>query len=246
MQPEFYTEMASVEDKHFWFVARRRLIGKVLDHMKLASHSDILEIGCGSGGNLDLLARYGNLYAVELDRGARALANRRNIVKVEEGSLPDNVPFADRHFDIIAMLDVLEHIADDVAALRTVHERLKDNGIILLTVPAYQFLWSHHDVVSHHRRRYVRGELERLIANVGFTVVYSTYFNTILFPIVATVRFLKNIFMKDEKSDVQMPPKVVNALLTRIFAAECLVVPKISLPYGVSVLIVGCKGIAMR
>lgn len=241
MDPQTYIEMASVEEEYFWFVARRRIISQVLDHLRPKPGSDILEIGCGTGGNLNLLARYGNIYASESDAGARKLADKRNVVKVEHGCLPNNIPFGDKSFDIIAMFDVLEHVDDDIGALRSLYKRLKSTGLFILTVPAYQFLWSHHDVVNHHKRRYLRSNLEKLLQTVGFSVIYSTYFNTIFFPIVLIVRFVNNLLRRRSGTDIKMPPRVINALLTKIFAAESRVIPQISLPYGVSILVVARK-----
>lgn len=238
MDQEYYLEMAAAEDEHWWFVARRRIIERVLDSLRLDGENDILEVGCGSGGNLQLLSQYGNVYGTDPGATAIEVANKRKIAQVESGALPDNLPFGAKRFDLIAMLDVLEHIDDDLASLNALRKRLKPNGKLLLTVPAYQFLWSKHDVFFHHKRRYLRSQVEWAIDKSGFHVTYSTYFNTILFPVVAATRLMNNIIGKENSSDIKMPPKILNTMLTWIFGSESLFIPRISFPYGVSILVV--------
>lgn len=237
MERECFIEVAAMEDKHWWYVSRRHILRKVLDFINLDIGCDILEAGCGSGGNLKLFSFYGNLFAMELDDDARTVANNRRIIKVEKGSLPYNIPFDNKRFDIIAILDVLEHIDDDLATLRALRNRLKDDGKLLVTVPAYQFLWSTLDVVGCHKRRYLQSTLKKLICKAGFSIFYSTYFNTILFPLILAIRFVDRIFRKKNTS-YPNPPKIINSLLTKIFSCERFFIPRISLPFGVSILII--------
>ena len=241
MEQEFYQEYATAEREHWWFVARRQIIEKILKSLHLNPKSDILEVGCGPGGNLEMLSKFGNLFALESDTGAREVANSRKILQVAHGTLPGNIPFGKQRFDLIAMFDVLEHIDDDVAVLDALYERLRPNGVLLLTVPAYMFLWSHHDVVNQHKRRYMRGQLTRLAKNRGYLVTYATYFNTLLFPVVLAVRLLEKLLNKNEGNDVGMPPKAANTLLRYIFGSERFLLPHIRLPFGVSILVVARK-----
>jgi len=241
MEQEFYQKYATAEKEHWWFVARRQIIAKILKSLQLDSNINILEIGCGPGGNLELLSKHGNIFAMESDAGAREIANRRKIIQVEYGMLPNNIPFGSQSFDLIAMFDVLEHIDDDVAALNALYERLRQNGVLLLTVPAYNFLWSHHDIVNQHKRRYVRKQLTSLAHDSGYFVNYSTYFNTLLFPLVLVVRLLDKLRHNNEGSDVDMPSKVANTLLKYIFSSERFLLPHIRLPFGVSILVIARK-----
>lgn len=235
MKREAYQEMFDVEDRHWWFVARRKIIRKILDSCFDDHARSILEIGCGTGGNLALLSGYGTVHGVELDEEGLSLANSRKICQVKKGALPDSIPFK-QAFDLICLLDVLEHIADDQTALQAAKSKLTPGGKILITVPAYNFLWSAHDVELHHKRRYNKKELTALLRKTGFTVQYSTYFNTFLFPLIAAARIGNKLFKRTEGTDVTMPTGMINSALTHIFAGERAFLPGFSLPFGVSIL----------
>jgi SAM-dependent methyltransferase len=241
MEREFYNEMYVNEDVHWWHVARRLILQKVLDQSFQDKKPDrILEVGCGSGGNLQMLKEYGSIFAMELDDEARSMANKRNICNVKKGELPNNIPF-ENGFDLICMLDVLEHIDDDLAALQTLRSKLNQKGKIFITVPAYKFLWSDHDVASHHKRRYVKKQITNLVSKSGLKVKYSTYFNTFLFPVIASIRTIDSIFNKSSTSNVNLPSKFLNNLLIKIFSSEKVLLPKMSFPFGVSILLIAEK-----
>ncbi|AKG23003.1 class I SAM-dependent methyltransferase [Calothrix sp. 336/3] len=244
MEKDFYLQYAATEDKHWWFVGRRCIIDQRISQIKLPNHPQILEVGCGTGGNLQMLANHGELAAMELDESACHLANQRGVTPVKLGSLPDNIPF-NQQFHLILMLDVLEHLDDDLAALQAIFSRLKPGGKLLITVPAYQFLWSQHDVINHHKRRYVMRSLARVVKNAGYVIEYRSYFNTFLFPVVAIIRWLKNILdIQDnpsQTSELTIPRKPINQLLSHLFASEGYLMKLFPLPFGVSILMVAEK-----
>lgn len=241
MRRQAYQEMKTNEDHHWWFVARRKIIQKVLNkYVDVSPDNKILEIGCGSGGNLEMLKNYGQLYAMEYDAETRETANQRNICNVVGGSLPDNLPFTEK-FDLICILDVIEHIENDKACLTTIDSMLKPGATLLVTVPAYRFLWSAHDVVNHHKRRYTKTSLRTLFNGTDMDVIYSSYFNSMLFPVVALVRLIRNLTGKEEQFDVKMPSRTANFLLTKIFSLERYILPSYALPFGVSLLLVAQK-----
>jgi SAM-dependent methyltransferase len=163
---------------------------------------------------------------------------------VQRGSLPDNIPFTDK-YDLILMLDVLEHLDDDAQALLKLDLRLKPGGWLLITVPAYQFLWSEHDDINHHKRRYVLKGLKQVVSQAGYSIYYGSYFNTFLFPIVAGVRIVKKILQisnsTGNSNDLLLPPKPVNQFLSLLFASERYLMDQLSLPFGVSVLLLARK-----
>lgn len=238
MDAAYYEQYARVEDEHWWFRARRRIVARVLDGLGLPPDARLLEAGCGTGGNLPLLARYGTLDAFEIDDRARELAGARGVVPVRAGALPDRVPF-DGPYDAILLLDVLEHVEDDAAALAALHARLRVGGHLVLTVPAFMLLWSRHDVVNHHFRRYRRGALLARLRGAGFTVPHATYFNATLFPPIAAVRLLNRLRGVEGGSDADaLPGPALNRLLEGVFAAERFWVPQGRLPFGVSLLAV--------
>ncbi len=246
MDAALYATYARAEDAHWWFRARRRIVAQVLDRLALPSGASILEMGCATGGNLDLLSRYGALDAVEMDEGAVVYARSRGTAAaVYQGHLPDALPDQIRgSYDLITLLDVLEHIPDDAASLTALHDLTAPGGVLLLTVPAYRWLWSAHDVVNHHQRRYRRSELVRLIRSAGFQVERATYFNTLLFPIVAAARTLGNVAERirgrtQTASDIDtIPSGPVNGALEAIFASERRIIPRLAMPFGVSILVV--------
>ncbi|MCC5638903.1 class I SAM-dependent methyltransferase [Nostoc sp. CHAB 5844] len=244
MDKKFYLQYAAVEDRHWWFVGRRRIVEELIYQLNLPKDAKILEAGCGTGGNLTMLARYGEISAMELDEIACQLANERRVTTVKQGSLPDEIPFTSE-YDLIVILDVLEHIDDDLAALEALSARLQPNSWLLITVPAYQFLWSYHDEINHHKRRYTLKNLKRVVRQAGYTVRYGSYFNTWLFPLVAGVRLLKNLFKVEQKvvvnSDLNLPAKPVNKFLTFLFASERYLLNRFSLPFGVSVVLIAQK-----
>ena len=248
MNPEIYQEMAKVEDGHWWFRARRAIVSHVLSSLKLAPGTEILDAGSGTGGNLAMLSRFGKVHAMELDAGARALANARGIVTVEEGKLPAPIPFPGQQFDLVVMMDVLEHIDEDAQTLAALHARLKPGGRLLLTVPAFAFLWSDHDVLHHHKRRYQMKGLKTLVENTGFKVERTSHINFWLFPLIASVRLLNRVtggaFIRKASHanhELKMPPSWLNSLLEQVFASERALIDTISLPFGVSIVLLARK-----
>jgi len=233
--------MYANENIHWWFVARRLILRKVINqYFSENTKGKVLEVGCGSGGNLQMLKAYGDISAMELDDDARKMANSRSVCNVKKGKLPYDIPFDD-DFDLICMLDVLEHIDDDLAALQAVRKKLNQKGTLVITVPAYKFLWSAHDVANHHKRRYLRKQLINIVSESGLNVKYITYFNTFLFPVIAATRTINNVLGKKTGSDVDMPSNLVNNLLKTIFSSEQAILPSVSFPFGVSILLVAEK-----
>lgn len=245
MEKDFYLQYAAVENKHWWFLGRRKIVEKVIQQLKLPVNAEIIEAGCGTGGNLAMLSRYGNLSAMEIEEIACQIANDRKITTVRKGCLPDDIPFKGK-YDLIVILDVLEHIGDDITALEALYSFLKPGGHLLITVPAFQFLWSRHDEINHHYRRYVKKTLQRVVIKAGYKLNYTRYFNFFLFPIVAIIRGFKKLLKIDDSNvnisgDLKIPAKPINKFLTYLFASERHLITWFNMPVGVSLLLLAHK-----
>lgn len=235
MEPQVYSLAAKVEERHWWFEGRRAVLGSVIEAFAGKDRPlDILEVGCGNGGNLPLLSSYGRVHALEMDQAARQRADARGLARVEEGCLPGPLGFGEERFDLIAALDVLEHVDDDAGAVEAMRSRLKPRGLLLITVPAYAWLWSRHDLASRHRRRYSKDSLGALIRRVGLDVAYASYFNFLLFP-AAVAQIKIGWILKG--SAMNIPPEPVNKMLKALFSLESRLIPRVSFPYGLSIVL---------
>jgi SAM-dependent methyltransferase len=242
MDPSIYRRMAAVEDTHWWFASRRVICEQMLDRLALPPSAQILEPGCGTGGNFPMLARRGQLFAMDSDGSALRFAASRGLAQLDQGSLPADIPFGDKMFDLIVMTDVLEHLDDEVGSLRALHARLQKGGRLLVTVPALPWLWSEQDVTLHHRRRYRAPQLRQVVSAAGFRVEYLSYFNFILFPAIATARTLQLLRRPaangtNGRHDLSMPSRSVNTFLRRVFSSERHLLAITRIPIGVSLIL---------
>jgi SAM-dependent methyltransferase len=231
-----YDRMAAHDSTHWWYRARRDILADYLTReAKLPANARILEIGCGTGHNLPMLAHFGIVEAIEIDPAARMIAAQRIGRAVGEAPLPA-LPGVERaSYDLIAVLDVVEHIKDDVAALKAMAACLKPGGKILITVPAHQWMWSAHDVVNHHHRRYSKKTLRAAIRQAGLRERKLGYFNSLLFPLAATARMVGRMTGKDDSDDAP-PPPLVNSLFEAIFRMERHMVGRVPMSPGVSII----------
>jgi SAM-dependent methyltransferase len=229
-----FDRMADQDEVHWWYVARRQILRDLVTReVALPKEARILEIGCGTGHNFEMLRGFGRLEAIEVDPQARALASRRLGHAVGDAPLPALTGVADRAFHLIALLDVLEHVDEDRASLASIATKLAPGGTILVTVPAYQWMWSAHDVAHHHKRRYSRASLREVAESAGLQVKRIGYFNSLLFPLAAAARIAGRVAGKTS-SDDQIPPAPLNRLFRSVFALERHLVGRIPMPAGVS------------
>lgn len=234
MDTAVYDRMDKIEAVHWWFSSRRTILADTIRGLAdPRGTTRLLEAGCGSGGNLQMLRGFGSVDAFEFDETARLRAERKSGLAVLFGALPEQVPFEGRNYDVICLFDVLEHIGPDHEALAALAERLAPGGRILVTVPAFQRLWSRHDERHHHFRRYTKKTLARAAMGAGLRVEHSFYFNCLLFPLAVVSRALKALLGSDTPDDC-LPSPAVNAMLRRIFASERYFVGRIPMPFGLS------------
>jgi SAM-dependent methyltransferase len=230
--------MAELDQRHWWYVARRKVIAELIRRRaKLPANARLLEIGCGTGHNLAMLAEFGHVDALEVDDAARVVAAKRLGRNVLSAPLPDLTGVRQRHYDMVAAFDVVEHIPDDRAAIAGIARLLRPGGKLVLTVPAHQWMWSAHDVVNHHQRRYSKGQLRQLIEGSPLKLDRIGYFNSLLFPVAVAERLASKVRGKED-ADLAMPTGPINQALERIFAAERSLIGRVPLPPGLSLFAV--------
>ena len=196
----------------------------------------ILDIGSGFGSMVPLLRRLGIVDALEVNAETIPQLERRGVRNVYCcKTFPDELP--SKRYDIVTMFDVLEHIRDDEKAVRVIHDKLlTDKGLLIVTVPAYQWLWSSHDTKSHHFRRYNRSKLSDLFCRSGFKGLHVSYFMSLLFPIAVLQRITEKV---NPGLDSVKVPRFVNALLYSLFSSESMLIRKGPLPFGLSLALIG-------
>ena len=237
-----YDRMAAHDSTHWWYRARREILADYLTRYGgLPKHARILEIGCGTGHNLPMLARFGQVEAIEIDDAARAIAGDRLGKPVGNAPLPALTGVERGAYDLIAVLDVVEHIEDDVGALTAMAACLKPGGRILITVPAHQWMWSAHDVVNHHYRRYSKKTLGAAITRAGLRHNGLRWFNSLLFPAAVAARIAGRLTGKDD-SDDSPPAKPLNTAFETVFGLERHLVGRLPLPPGLSIITLASRG----
>jgi SAM-dependent methyltransferase len=248
MRADHYEAHFALEQNHWWFVGRRSILLHLLDREiardpRLAPPLRLLDVGTGGGGILPFLAKYGAVVAVDPEPAAIAAASARNF-DVRRGGLPSDLPFGiNDRFDVITMLDVIEHVEQDVESLINVRALLQPHGRLIVTVPAFPFLWSGHDVINEHKRRYRKTELRAKLERARFNVELISYCNTALFLPIAAVRLARRRFGSSDqtKTELGIVPEPANAFLGGLFGIERHIIPMLPLPFGVSLVAVASK-----
>jgi SAM-dependent methyltransferase len=241
MDPSMYRAFAELhERRHWWFVGRRRIVASILTSVLGSRRNlEILDIGCGTGGMIPLLTRFGRVTGIDPSQDAIRYSNERyagqaRLLRVD---FPRELPPLQR-YDVVTLFDVLEHLDDDREALRKAAGLLGPGGLLVVTVPAHRFLWSAHDEINQHRRRYARAELHSRIREAGLSVLRMTYFNAFLFPAVWAERRRRRSKAQsgDRRSDFRIQKDWINNLLAAVFGAERFLLRAFDLPVGVSLL----------
>jgi SAM-dependent methyltransferase len=240
MDRDYELQTHRVEDRHWWYRGRRGVLKVVLDKLGLPQDASILDAGCGSGRNMVELARRGTVTGVELSPTSVARARERDVGEVLEGSVLE-LPFDTAHFDLAVSLDVIEHLREDRSALAELRRVVRPGGALLITVPAYQWLWSGHDEINHHHRRYNRKLLTQAAQEAGWQVERTTHFNSLLLPAAVLMRALDRVRPGTTESslDLWIPPAPLNWLLERPLALEAALIGRGGrIPAGLSLLAV--------
>jgi SAM-dependent methyltransferase len=242
MENDSYDVEAKVESSHWWFFVRRRLLRGLLHSLDLPQEFSAVDIGCGTGSNLRILGSLGLYKVVGLDRSlyALSLAKKKVDLPFVSGDI-NNLPIRSNSVGLIIALDVLEHIDNDMNAIRELYQVLRKRGILILTVPAFNFLWGTQDVVTGHKRRYSKKEITNKLREVGFEILKSSYFNFFLFfPILMARRMIRLLGLKIEsENEINSPP--INFFLKTIFSLELYILKYFSFPLGVSIFCIAQK-----
>lgn len=240
MNPELYDAHDRLEENHWWFEGRRQVIREVMkQHLLPRASRRILDMGCGTGGMFPLLTEFGAVDGAEASPDALERARRKFPGKrIETCALPDGIP--DGTWDLVTAFDVVEHLDQPIESLRNMREHLAWDGQMVITVPAFQFLWSSHDEVNHHRRRYDRVQLVSHLSSAGLKVTFTSYFNSWLFPAVAAARLVQRVLpaRKEATGNLDETREPINAALKALFGSEKHLVKRASLPFGVSLIAV--------
>jgi SAM-dependent methyltransferase len=241
MDRDYELQTHQAEDRHWWYRGRRKVLDGAIAGLGMPKPARILDAGCGSGRNMLELARLGSVTGIELSDTSVALARERGVGEVIAGSVLE-MPFADDSFDLAVSLDVIEHLEDDLGALRELRRTVAPGGTLLVTVPAYQWLWSGHDEINHHHRRYTRRTLQRVAEQAGWRQLRTTYFNSLLLPAAIVLRVLDRVNRAkttETSLDLWIPPEPLNWVLERPLTLEAALIARGGrIPAGLSLLAV--------
>jgi SAM-dependent methyltransferase len=252
MQERAYAQTREIEESHWWFLGMREIYRKQLVRFaandgragasQLQPPRRVLDVGCGTGGNLTFLQSYGHPYGVDYSLAAAAFTRDRGWPRIAVGSATE-LPMPDRTFDLVTALGVIEHVPDDVAMLREMRRIARPGALLLLMTSAHRWLWSRHDDAVHHVRRYRRSELEQRVIESGWQIEQLTYVNAFLFPAIAAVRLIQGMW-PDRTSESGrgmsgffVPPWPVNRALAAILSLEGSLMRIGSLPFGVGLIL---------
>ena len=255
MQQHTYAIMDEVEGSHWWFVGRRAILETFLRQMVerlefslqpakppkggTQNAIRILDVGCGTGANLEMLSKFGQAQGVDVSDDALEFCRRKGL-DAHKG-FAETLPFADETFDITTALDVIEHLDDDVAGLREMYRVTKKGGYSLIFVPAFMWLWGVQDDISNHRIRYTRRQIMERLQKAGYRVERATYANwTFFLPILAGRTLMKVTGLKPE-SENNVNVSALNGLFGKFFASERLWLRNFNFPFGVSIVVVAQK-----
>lgn len=234
--------MLDVEDKHFWYVGMRNITEVLLKNFLINNKNKILDTGCGTGRNMLMLEKYGKTIGIDVSSTAIELGKKRGIYNIKKASI-NNIPLPNNYFDMVTCFDVLGHKkVDEKRAINEIYRVLKPEGIFLLRVAAYKWLFSYHDILVHNDRRYSKRVMISILKNNKFIPLKATYVNTFLFPLIVIKRFIFKIFkLNARSSDSEHKLSFLNYLYLIPLLFESFLVKYINLPFGVSIMVVARK-----
>lgn len=245
MRIDLYQEMYHQEEYYWWHVGKRKLVLSLLhQYLKGKSELKLADMGCGTGKMLEELEKFGQAWGYDCSPKALSFCRQRGHKYLSKIDVSRTLPLKDNSFNAALVLDVLEHLKDDNAAVSEYYRVLTRGGILVVTVPAYQFLWSYWDKMLGHKRRYDKKNLVSKLEKKGFVVQKICYYNTFIFPMAFIFRFLKGIFQRNNQnpgSDFISLPFYLNNFLLFLSGIERFFIQKSSLPFGLSLICIAKK-----
>jgi SAM-dependent methyltransferase len=242
MDPQFYATLNGVQERHWWYMARRTILERVLSSVfeRGVPRGKLYDLGCGVGANLPVLEKFGPTLGIDMSPEAVAFCKERGATNVLQADLNHLEGVPDASGSVVVLADVIEHLDDEGPCLRAAQRALAPGGALIVTVPAYMFMWSPSDDLNHHKRRYTAGSLRRAIEPI-FEIEHLTYFNTLLFAPILGGRMLEKVLKRGGDDMAVIPTGPLNAALCRVFELEAKVVTNRRLPFGVSLLCIARK-----
>lgn len=235
MDDHVYPLMYRIEKEHWWFAARQHILERyIASRIATPPKARVLDVGCGTGAILEMLSGTFQAYGTDLSPHAIEFCRQRGLQRLFLGTL-SGYPRADP-FGLVTLFDVLEHVEDDRSLLGDIYNLLEENGDLLISVPAFPSLWTKHDEILHHKRRYTKSSLRSVVNAAGFDIRHLTFFNTFLFPVALVRRGIARAFGAENVNDLEIPSSPVNTILRRVFSLEAGLLPHVSLPVGLSLL----------
>ncbi len=240
MQRYLYKDLYYLEEIHWWHKAKRDLVSYFLKKYLLNKNNKILDVGCGTGKNLEAFLKFGKVWGLDNSTEAISFCKKRGFKDVNLGDI-EKIPYKKDFFDAVTALDVLEHVNDSIA-LKEINRILNKDGILIITVPAFEWLWSKWDEVLYHKRRYTKKSLIEVLKNNGFKIVNISYVYSFLVLPVLIIRGIKNLFYKDYyPSDFQLSNKILNRILSTLANIERVFIINYNIPFGTSLVVVAKK-----
>ena len=238
MDDKYYEKYFYLEREHWWFKARNLILETHIGSLLKDKNIKILNVGAGTGHTSIMLSKFGDVKSIEYNEKCCEIVSKKTNLKIEQGDIR-NLNYDSNTFDLVTAFDVIEHIDDDVKAIEEIYRVTRKNGLIITSVPAFNFLWSDHDEINHHYRRYTKKSFNSLSENLKLEQIYCSYFNFFLFPLIFAVRIFSRIKKKKMiKSDFENYNRSsFDKILFKIFSIETFFIKnKINLPFGVSLL----------
>jgi SAM-dependent methyltransferase len=244
MDRAYYDKYEQLEKEHWWFKVRAKILEDTVRKTFTIPNSNlrILNVGASTGGTSEWLEKFGEVTSLEIDKECFVILREKFGDKAVNGSVL-NIPFSPNSFDLVCAFDVIEHVENDMAAMKELARVVKKEGKIIISVPAYQALWSNHDVINHHFRRYVKHTFYSIVPE-NFKIDYSTYFNTVLFLPIYLMRLLHKNKRSEDSDFEKIQSSILNSTFEALFSIDrMLLANNLRLPFGVSLLCTLSKSI---